>query len=200
MPILSPTKITGTVRYLGINPDRAAGLQSQPREQVTVTYDGFEGEAHGGLTRASCSRVMLQYPKGTEIRNVRQLTILSEEELAQIGAAMDLPEAVQPEWTGANLVLSGIPQLTMLPPGARLIFGNGTSLAVDMENGPCKFVGEVIEALYPGKGRHFPKFAQGKRGVTAFVERPGAIALGDTCTLHIPPQRIYEPALAAATP
>lgn len=196
MPILNPTDIWGTAAYLGVNRDRKATLETEPLDLVRATLEGFDGDSHGGLTRPSCSRVMLQYKKGTEIKNARQLTILSTEELAEIAAAMGLSGALKPEWVGANLVLTGVPQLTMLPPGARLIFESGASLAVDMENGPCKFPAEIIERHHPGIGKHFPKHALGKRGVTAWVEHGGAIALGDRCRLHIPPQRLYAPAMA----
>ena len=193
MPILTPTAIYGEAVYLGVNRDRAATLESTPIEEASATLAGFEGEAHSGLTRPSCSRVKLQYPRGAEIKNARQLTILSEEELAEIGAAMGLPGPVRPEWVGANITLRGVPQLTQLPPGARLIFDGGVSIAVDMENGPCKFPAEVIEALHPGKGLSFPKHAMGRRGVTAWVERAGQLKRGERCRLHIPPQRLYEP-------
>ena len=195
MPILSPTDIYGAAVFLGVNRDRDAGLQSAPTERVEVDYGGFVGEAHGGLTRPSCSRVKRQYARGTEIKNHRQITILSIEELSEIGAAMGLPGPVRPEWVGANLVMEGIPLLTQMPPGARLIFEGGVSLVVDMENGPCKYPAEIIEEIHPGHGLSFPKHAMGKRGVTAFVERRGAIALGEKAQLHIPPQRIYQPAL-----
>ena len=198
MPILTPTQIYGETVYLGVNRNRAQSLESAPIEEATATLAGFEGEAHSGLTRPSCSRVKLQYQRGTEIKNARQLTILSEEELTEIGAAMGLPGAVRPEWVGANITLRGVPQLTELPPGARLIFEDGASIAVDMENGPCKFPAEVIEALHPGKGLSFPKHARGKRGVTGWVEREGRIKLGERCRLHIPPQRLYQPAMNAA--
>lgn len=198
MPILTPTAIYGEIVYLGINRNRAQTLESAPIEAAAATLAGFEGESHSGLTRPSCSRVKLQYERGTEIKNARQLTILSEEELAEIGAAMGLPEAVRSEWIGANITLRGVPQLTELPPGARLIFDGGVSIAVDMENGPCKFPAQVIEALHPGKGLSFPKHAMGKRGVTAWVERIGRLKIGERCRLHIPPQRLYQPALKAA--
>ena len=196
MPILTPTDIYGEIRYLGVNRDREAGLQSAPAQRLKVDYAGFEGEAHGGLTRPSCSRVKLQYTRGTEIKNARQVTIVSAEELREIGCAMGLPEPVRPEWIGANLVLEGIPELTQLPPGSRLIFEEGlTSLAVDMENGPCKYPAQVIEEIHPGLGLSFPKHAMGKRGVTAWVERQGELALGMRARLHIPPQRLYSHAM-----
>lgn len=135
-----------------------------------------------------------QYPKGTEIRNTRQVSILSSEELAAVAAEMGIPE-LRPEWLGASLVLEGIPEFTMVPPSSRLIFSSGAALAVDMENGPCRFPAEVIEGQHPGKGMRFVKAAEGRRGVTAWVERPGRIALGDAVRLHIPPQRLYAPAI-----
>lgn len=195
MPILTPTDIHGTAVWLGVNANRDAGLQSSSLDSVEAAFEGFVGEAHGGLTRPSCSRVKLQYDRGTEIRNLRQLTIVSAEELAEIGEGLGLPGPVQPEWIGANLVIEGVPQLTMLPPNAKLIFENGVSIGVDMENGPCKYPAEVIEALHPGKGLRFPQAAMGKRGVTAYVERPGTLTRGERCRLHVPPLRIYEPAV-----
>lgn len=194
MPILSPTKITGRVVWLGRVADRAAGLASEPMEAVEATWEGFPGESHGGLTRPSCSRVTAQYPKGTEIRNTRQVSIVSADELAAVAAEMGIPD-IAPEWVGASLVLEGIPEFTTIPPSSRLIFASGASLVVDMENGPCRFPAEVIEGHHPGKGMGFVNAARGRRGVTAWVERPGRIARGDAVQLHIPPQRLYAPAM-----
>lgn len=191
MPILTPTDIHGTTLGLYVNPSRDDGLESRAVESVTVTYAGFEGEAHGGETRPSCSRVKLQYPRNTEIRNTRQICILSAEELAEIAGKMCV-DAIDPQWIGANVILEGIPDLTTVPPSSRLIFEGGVSLVVDMENAPCRFAAEAIEAHRPGQGMSFPKHATGRRGVTAWVERTGAIKRGERARLHIPPQRIYS--------
>ena len=194
MPILMPTAIEGRVTGLYVNNSRDADLESNALDRVTATYAGFEGEDHGGLTRPSCSRVKLQYKPGTEIRNTRQISILSREELDAVAAEMDL-DMIAPEWVGANLILEGIPALTQMPPSSRLVFEGGASLVVDMENGPCRFAAEQINQHRPGKGLRFAKVADGRRGVTAWVEKVGEIALGESVRLHIPPQRIYEPAL-----
>ncbi|MBZ0130328.1 MAG: MOSC domain-containing protein [Rhodobacteraceae bacterium] len=194
--MLMPTDIYGQVAGLFINRDRAATLQSEAVTSVTATWDGFNGEAHGGLTRPSCSRVLRQYPRrGTEIRNTRQLTILSVEELAEIARRLGIPR-LRPEWIGANLVMDGIPELTMLPPSSRLIFEGGASIVVDVENGPCNFPAEIIEAHHPGHGTAFATQARGLRGVVAWVEKPGRIEPGERARLHIPPQRLYAPAMA----
>lgn len=194
MSILKSTGICGKVTGLYVNDNREAGLESTARDRITVTYEGFEGEAHGGLTRPSCTRVKRQYVPGTEIRNTRQITILGREELEAVAADMKI-DRIDPEWVGANLILEGIPLLTQLPPASRLIFEGGVSLVVDMENGPCRYAAEQIGVHRPGVGLSFVQAAGGRRGVTAWVEKTGEIAMGETCTLHIPPQRIYEPAL-----
>lgn len=194
MPILTPTDLYGRVEGLYLNPSREAGMRSNAVERVTVTYEGFDGEAHGGLTRPSCSRVKAQYPKGTEIRNTRQIAVMSQEELSDISNAMGI-DAIDPTWIGTNLLLSGLPMLTQLPPASRLIFEGGASLVVDMENGPCKFAAQEIEAERPEQGMSFVTKAKGRRGITAWVEREGSIELGEACRLHIPPQRIYAPAV-----
>ncbi len=191
MPILRPTKITGRAEAIAINGDLKTDLSTERVESVPVTYAGFEGDDHGGLTRESCVRVRAQYKQGTEIRNVRQVSIVSTEDLAKIAETMEVSH-LEPEWLGANLCLSGIPDFTMVPPSSRLIFAGGASLVVDMENEPCKYPGMMIEVHFPGFGDRFAKSAINLRGVTAWVEREGTINTGDDVTLHVPPQRIYD--------
>lgn len=191
MPILKKTKVNGRVAAVLVHPDNNDTLEKFRTDRVKVTYAGFEGDSHGTLTRASCVRVRQQYAKGTEIRNVRQVSILSSEELEQVAEAMEIP-VIKPEWVGANLLLEGIPDLTLIPPSTRLIFAGGASLVVDMENGPCRFPAEIIEGHHPGHGMRFPQAAQHLRGVTAWVEREGEIAEGDAIDVHIPPQRIWS--------
>ena len=166
-------------------------LSSRRVPSVAVSYAGLEGESHSGLVRSSCVRVRHQYPQGTEIRNTRQISIVSIEELAEIAATMGIAE-LQPEWLGANLLVSGIPHFSQIPPSTRMIFSGGASLVVDLENSPCKYPGEIIERHHPGFGNLFAKAAVGRRGVTAWVEREGHISTGDSISLYIPPQRIYE--------
>lgn len=197
MPILTPTDFTARVVYLGVVLDRETTLESEPRTTLELTFDGPAGECHGGATRPSCSRVKLQYPRGTEIGNARQLSILSAEELAQTASDMGI-DAIRPEWMGANIVVEGLPDFTAIPPSSRLIFDSGASVVNDMENGPCKYPAEVIETHHPGKGLSMPKHGRGRRGICGWVERPGVVTLGMALRLHIPPQRLWAPAAAAA--
>jgi hypothetical protein len=188
MPVLMPSGITGTVEMLLAGQKPETGLVTSQVTSLKAGYDGLEGDTHRGLTRLSCGRVALTYARGTEIRNTRQISIICLQQLAQIARKMDVPE-ILPEWIGANLCLSGIPDLTCLPPSARLVFGGGPVLVVDMENHPCKYPGEVLEKIYPGKGRLFPKVALGLRGVTAWVEHPGTLRVGDSVAVHVPALR-----------
>jgi hypothetical protein len=187
MPALKPTAFSGTITWLGVVPDRDAALEARPRETLHLTFAGPEGEAHGGLTRPSCSRVTGQYPRGTIIRNTRQLSVLSAEDIAAIAADMGLA-ALDPALLGATLVIAGIPDFTHLPPSSRLQADGGATIVVDMENRPCQLPAKPIEATYPGHGKRFKAAAAGRRGITAWVEREGVLALGARITLHIPDQ------------
>ena len=166
-------------------------LSSSRVPSVAASYAGLQGESHSGLVRSSCVRVRHQYPQGTEIRNTRQISIVSIEELAEIADSMGIAE-LKPEWLGANLLVSGIPHFSQIPPSTRMIFDGGASLVVDLENSPCKYPGEIIERHHSGFGKLFARAAVGRRGVTAWVEREGHINTGDAIQLYIPPQRIYE--------
>jgi hypothetical protein len=192
MPALMPTEITGEVVWIGRVPDRDASLRSQAVNDAPLTYAGIPGEAHGGVIRPACVRVRSQYPTGTEIRNVRQLSILSAEELAEIATGCGL-DVLDPALAGASLVIKGIPDFTHLPPSSRLQFPDGSALVVDMENRPCHLPAKVINADHPGAGDKFKVAAKGKRGVTAWVEREGRVQVGDAVRLHVPDQRAWQP-------
>ena len=191
MPALIPTDHIGTITWLGLVPDRAAQLASTPVTQITALFSGPQGEAHGGLTRPSCSRVTSQYRRGTTIRNTRQFSVLSAEELAAIAADMGLP-GLDPALVGATLVISGIPDLTHLPPSSRLQAEGGATLVVDMENQPCTLPAKPIEAAHAGFGARFKAAAKGRRGITAWVEAEGSLLLGQKIRLHVPAQRNWR--------
>ena len=201
MPALIPTDFTATVTWLGVNPDRDAALETQPLTEMSLTFQGYAGESRAGLTRPSDSRVLAQYKRGTPIRNTRQLSILSAEDLAAIAADMGLA-TLDPALVGASMVVSGIPDFSHIPPSSRLQDeASGTTLTIDMENRPCQLPAKPIEARHPGFGKAFRSAALNRRGVTAWVEREGTIRLGATLRLHIPDQPVWphlEAARAAA--
>ncbi len=191
MPALVPTDYCGTVSWFGHVTNRKTALASASLPAITATFAGLQTESHAGLTRKSCARVRSQYPIGTEIRNTRQFSIVSNEELAEIARVMDV-EQVKPEWIGASIVLHGLPDFSHIPPASRLQFSDGTTLTVDIQNRPCMLPAPVIDAAFPEKGRLFKSAAKGLRGITAWVEREGTIRIGDSVTLHIPDQRPWK--------
>ncbi|MGR3546976.1 MAG: MOSC domain-containing protein [Roseovarius sp.] len=191
MPALMPTDYYGRITWLGRVAERETTLAAEPLDAVDATFAGVAGEEHAGLTRPSCSRVISQHPRGTEIRNTRQFSVLSVEDMTAIAAAMGL-KLLDPAWLGASLVLEGIPDLSHLPPSSRLQGPDGVTLVVDMENRPCHLPAEVIEAHAPGFGAKFKRAALGRRGITAWVEREGRLALGQMLRLHIPDQPVWS--------
>lgn len=186
MTLLTKTDFRVEIVWLGIVADRQSGILAESRSSVEAGFEGFVGDDHSGITRPSCTRVKGQYAKGTEIRNTRQLSILSSEELSEIAKRLDLGE-LPPAWLGASMVLQGFQDFTLIPPATRLMFDNGVCITVDTENAPCHLPAAVIEKHYPGTGKAFKAAAQHKRGVTAWIERPGTLSLGDCATLHVPP-------------
>ena len=192
MPALKKTAFEGKIVWLGRVLDRDSALASQPEHSLKALFSGIVGEDHGGLTRPSCSRVVSQYPKGTEIRNTRQVCIVSEEEMAAVAQKIGV-DAFDPSWAGAGIVIKGIPDFTHIPPSSRLQMSSGTTLTVDMENRPCHLPAPYIEKDAPGHGKGFKQAAKGLRGVTAWVEREGDLNVGDTVTLHVPDQRQWNP-------
>ncbi|WP_226781794.1 MOSC domain-containing protein [Oceaniglobus trochenteri] len=192
MPALIATEHVATVTWLGFVPHRdAPTIETGALAEMPLTWAGYEDDCHAGETRPSCTRVLTQYKRDTEIRNTRQLAIVSAQEMAEIAATLGL-EAINPRWLGASVVLDGIPDFTHVPPSSRLQGPDGVTLTVDMLNQPCHFPAMTIEAAHPGHGKAFKPAAKGKRGVTAWVERPGILRLGDRVTLHIPGQRAWR--------
>lgn len=191
MPVLKETEFSGEIVWLG-HVAADGGIRAQPVEQLQLGFGGVAGARHEGEIRPSCVRVKNLYPQGTEIRNVRQLTILSQEEMSQIARAMEA-DSLDPRYLGASVVVKGIPDFTHIPPSSRLQGPDGATLTADMENRPCVLPGREIEKDHTGMGPRFKPAAEGRRGITAWVERPGRIRLGEKLRLFVPDQRVWMP-------
>ena len=173
----------GLVEALLVTPKMMPGNQV---DEIEVTWEGFVGDKHFGLTMKSNS-YQKAYPKGTEVRNVRQISIVSVEELAQVAKAMDLPN-IDPSWVGANMLVSGIPELTQLSKGSRMYFDNGVGLVIEGENLPCTTAGGSLQSQFPDRPEittSFPKKAIGKRGLIGWVERPGKLGKGENFLVRL---------------
>lgn len=189
MAVLRATTYEAEITWLGMVP-AGDSIRAEERETLDLGFHGITGERHEGENRPSCVRVKNLYARDTEIRNVRQLTILSEEELALIAAEMGL-DAIDPRHLGASVVVRGIPDFTFVPPSSRLQGPDGVTLTIDMENQPCVLPGREIEQDHSGYGPKFKPAAVDRRGITAWVERPGQLKRGDRLRLFVPAQRAW---------
>jgi len=163
--------------------------------ELDLTFEGIPGDRHSGFTRLSGGREPW-YPRGTEMVNERQISILSVEDMAEIARRMELAE-LKPEWIGANIVIEGLPRLSLIPPRTRLAFEGGAVIRVDGDNAPCRLAGRAIAENVPGRegvDLLFPQQARRLRGLVGFVEKPGVIKAGEAVTAYIPEQWIYDPA------
>jgi hypothetical protein len=182
---------------------RVAGLYGAPPEHfqtraletLELGFDGIRGDFHAGLTRRSGGREPW-YRRGTEIRNERQLSIVAADELAIVAERMGIAE-LRPEWIGANLMLEGIPNLSMLPSASLLFFKGGVTLKVDAQNRPCRLSGRSIADSAGMTDRDagalaFVEAAKRLRGLVAWVEKPGTIGMGEDISVRVPEQWIYR--------
>ena len=190
MALFHRTPYRGSLVWIGNVSDRQRSLMSSARQAAELKFGGILTDSHFGKTRKACVRTAQLYREGTEIINVRQLTVVSKEELSHIAATMKVDE-LDPSFLGANLAVEGIPDLTLVPPSSRLQFSAGTTLTVDMMNLPCNLPAREIERELPGHGRLFKAAARNRRGVTAWVEREGTVEVGDSVALFVPAQTAW---------
>jgi hypothetical protein len=181
-------------RVAGAYAARGRDFQTSPVDELVLGFDGIADDFHAGHTRRSGGREPW-YPRGTEMRNERQLSIVSPDELAEIARRMGLPE-IRPEWIGANLVVDGLPRLSMLPPRTLMFFEGGVMLRIDGQNAPCKLSGRSIADNAGMDDREvgallFPKVARRLRGLVGWVEKPGRICPGEAISVRVPEQWVY---------
>jgi hypothetical protein len=200
LPALLPSSFHGRIVWLGAQPEpvRDLVISAVPVTEMRLGFAGYAGESHGGINRPSCSRVLAQHPRGTEIRNVRQLCIVSAEEMALVAAELGIAD-FDYAWVGASVVIAGIPDFSLVPPSSRLQAPDGATLVIDMENRPCNEPAVTIGKQRPGFGKAFKQAAQHRRGVTAWVEREGVLRPGDVLRLHVPDQPVWPHQEAART-
>ncbi|MES0210461.1 molybdenum cofactor sulfurase [Mesorhizobium sp. M0028] len=191
--IVPARKLTARVASLYLAP--FDHFETRAVDELQLGFDGIEGDFHAGTTRRSGGREPW-YPRGTEMRNERQLSIVAADELAIVAERMGIAE-IKPEWIGANLLIEGLPHLSMLPSGALLFFKGGATVKIDAQNGPCRIAGRSV-AENAGMADHeagallFAKAAKRLRGLVAWVEKPGTITAGEEISVRVPEQWIYR--------
>jgi MOSC domain-containing protein YiiM len=69
---------------------------------------------------------------------------------------------------------------------SRLVFASGAVLMTGGLNTPCTIAGRMVQARYGSPAERFPKAAWDRRGITAWVERPGPVRAGDEVRVVAP--------------
>ncbi len=189
---MKKNELIGTGRILSL------AIDGKPMKQIRFDFTGPIGDSHSGLTRTldghdapytKTSRLR----KGDEVFNWRSWTAVSAEEVKKIEwelSDLSIPAGCLLE----NLVVSGINNLSQLPPTSRFVFptkANGSQLilAVWGENSPCNFVGQRLQEHHKERkdvSRDFISSAVGKRGVMGFVLSPGFADVGDLIQVYSP--------------
>ena len=184
-----------TARVAGVYVASFDHFVTRAVDALPLGFEGIDGDFHAGHTRRSGGREPW-YPRGTEMRNERQLSIVAPDEMAIVADRMGLAE-IKPEWIGANLLLDGVPMLSMLPSGTMLFFKGGVTIKIDGQNAPCRLAGRSV-AEHAGMGDHdagsllFPRVARRLRGLVAWVEKAGTITSGEEVSVRVPEQWIYQ--------
>ncbi len=180
-------------------------VSARAQKIQVICGHGVKGDLHAGPRLSDVRERALNrfgVPRGIQIANVREVSIVAQEELASIGMAMSLPGPIPLGSLGENLVVSGIPDFTALPTGTLLFFQKPDGmkrtavLAVWGENVPCTTPGEAIQSQFPNQpdlASLFRKAADHRRGVVGFVYSTGYIYEGDEVAVYVPSQRIYRP-------
>jgi MOSC domain-containing protein len=184
------TTLTATLAWTGWAP--GADFTTTATDRLDLTYQGIAGDVHAGLYRKSGAREPW-YPRGTPMRNERQLSILSVEEMAEVASDLGLSE-LRPEWIGGNLLLSGIPRFSLLPARSILMFPSGAAIRIDGDNGPCRHSGRGIVAHHPDRPElefRFVEAAKHKRGLVGWVEREGPVSPGDSIKVRVWEHTLY---------
>lgn len=184
-----------TARVSGLYAALKGAFPTEAVAELALGFGGIADDVHAGQTRRSGGREPW-YPRGTEIRNERQLTLVAADELAEVAGRMGLAE-VRPEWIGANVVVDGVQNLSMLPASTLLLFKGGVTLKVDGQNHPCRLAGRSVAeragmADIEAGALAFPKAAKRLSGLVAWVEKPGTMLDGEEISVRVPEQWIYR--------
>ena len=156
-------------------------------DSFMLTFTGIVGEVHGGATRAAGPREPA-FRRGTVLANLRQVSLVSTEELASIASRMGLAR-LDPAWLAANIAIEGAGPITQLPRGTIIRFPSGASLYVSDLNSPCRAAAKLIrDHARPTQERTLPFVSQafGRRGLVAFVYAQGQVSSGDAIQFLFP--------------
>ncbi len=153
--LLTTIPQTGRVEWIGVRPERRANLIVVPSVEATTT--GLSGDRFSGGINAK-----------------RQVTLIQQEHLAVVMSILRL-SALDPGLVRRNIVVSGINLQALKDQhfkiGNAVLFGTGNCH-------PCSRMEENL-----GAGGYCAM--RGHGGITAYVDQPGTICVGDSVALKI---------------
>ena len=172
--------------------DRNSGFVTTAMDALSLTFEGIPGDRHSGWTRRAGGREPW-YPRGAEMRNERQISLLAPDELLQIAERLGVAE-VRPEWIGGNLLIDGVSCFSMLPSGTRLSFEGEAVIVIGAREPSMPFLGRLDRAPLSRQAGNRTRILQScrrLRGLVGWAERPGVIRPGGAVAVQIPEQWIY---------
>ena len=180
--------------YSSVHPDQKYKGEdyfvTEQKEHLDFTLEGIRGDRHFGHETKSGGRGTTLYQKGTTVRNNRQWSAISPEEVDEIARNLDVGKGLTPELLGINLLLAGINGLSKLPPMTYMVFSpyhdfqpgrpEDVTLVVYGQAMPCIIAGRALVKPLGDTSleQRFPKAALGQRGTTGWVEHGGIIRSG----------------------
>ncbi len=194
-----PLTVLGTYRTVCDALESEAGyFVTTAVSELQISTEGIVGDRHFGNTRLVRGRGKQLYEPndyviahagdrwpGIVIRNNRQWSAISQEELDGIAQKLDLERTLTPELVGANFLLSGNPHLSQLPGLTYLVFSprkdffaggraEDSTLVVYGQAAPCTTAGQALVAPYGSSSleNRFPKAAYNHRGLVGWIESP----------------------------
>jgi hypothetical protein len=150
--------------------------------------DGVRDDRHRGFSRFSMAREIDFIQKDQEVLNLRQVTIVSQEENNRIAQELGV-WSVSASDLWANVLISGWEDFSKLPVWAIVRFSRGAFLMLTWDNFPCIVAGTQVQTATPeiawiDKG--FVKASIHRRGQTAIVYKTWVIKAWDTYEIIIP--------------
>ena len=176
-----------TTKVINLLITRPFGEEPVKVEKLEVFIEGVKHDRHFGIKKLSGVREAKIASRGTEIINLRTITLVSVEELRKIATKLEV-ESVTGEDLEANITLEGYENITALPIGTILKFPKGCILYATGENFPCVVAGGRVAKRLGDKDLtwKFPKQAMNIRGITAMVYAAGFIKIGDEVEIIFP--------------
>ena len=159
-------------------------------DKLLLAPDGIIGDRHRSEYKFAGAQERHIVPKGSYVKNMRQITIVSVEELHAIAESLGIKFIAASELS-ANILIEGIEDLTHLSTNYYMCFRGGRGSEINAvlrlmgENLPCIVAGGNVQEANQGQDvkSRFVKAAFGKRGQVAIIYSPGIIRPGDTVEL-----------------